>query len=150
MNSHHLLLIIHLIAATIWVGGHLTLCFAYLPEALKNRDPNIILQFESKFEKVGLTSLLFLVGSGIWMSYQFGITIEQWFHFSNPIESVVSTKLSLLLLTVLFAISAQVRVIPKLRKSAEKLNEMAFHIIGVTSIGVLMLIFGSFIRYGGF
>jgi hypothetical protein len=30
------------------------------------------------------------------------------------------------------------------------LPEMTFHILSVTLIGVLMLIFGSFIRFGGF
>ncbi len=150
MLNHHFLLIIHLLSATIWVGGHLLLCLGYLPQALKKRDQHIILNYEGKFEAIGITSLILLVLTGIIMSYQFGVSVDQWFHFSSPIEQVVSTKISLLLLTVLFALSAQLRVIPKLRKSPERLNEMAFHIIGVTTIGVLMLIFGSFIRYGGF
>jgi putative copper export protein len=148
--SHHLLLIIHLLSATIWVGGHLLLVFGYLPQALKEKNQNIILNYEKKYEPVGMTALILLVTTGILMAYKYGISIEYWFQFSTPIEKVVSTKLLLLLLTVLFALSAQFRVLPKLKTNPNKLPEMTFHILSVTLIGVLMLIFGSFVRFGGF
>lgn len=149
--NHHLLLIIHLLSATVWVGGHLLICLGYLPQAMKEKNPQIILNYEKKYEPIGMTSLVLLVITGILMAYQYGVSIEYWFQFSTPIEKVVSSKLVLLLLTVAFALSAQFRVLPKLNKGAvEKLPEMAFHIISVTTIGVLMLIFGSFIRFGGF
>ncbi|MEO8237798.1 MAG: CopD family protein [Flavobacterium sp.] len=148
--NHHLLLIIHLLSATIWVGGHLLLAFGYLPQALKEKNQNIILNYERKYEPVGMTALVLLVITGILMAYQYGVSIEYWFQFETPIEKVVSTKLALLFLTVLFALSAQFRVLPKLKKSNDKLPEMTFHIVSVTIIGVLMVIFGSFVRFGGF
>ena len=148
--NHHLLLITHLLSATIWVGGHLLICLGHLPEALKKKDPQIILNYEKKYEPIGMSALALLIITGILMAYKYGVSIEYWFQFSTPIESVVSSKLVLLLLTAAFALSAQFRVIPKLKKDASHLPEMAFHIISVTTIGVLMLIFGSFIRYGGF
>lgn len=144
---HHLLLILHLLGATIWVGGHLVLAVGILPEVLKKKDPEILLSFERKFEKIGIPALVIMVISGIWMAYQFGIGISQWFHFKNPIETVVSLKLALLFITVIFALSANIFVLPKL--SPKKLPLMAFHIICVTILGVLMLILGSFVRYGG-
>ena len=148
--SHHLLLIIHLLCASIWVGGHLLLVFGHLPQALKEKNQNIILDYERKYEPVGMTALVLLVVTGIMMAYKYGVSIEYWFHFATPIEKVVSTKLLLLLLTVLFALSAQFRVLPKLKNNPDKLPEMTFHIVSVTLIGVLMLIFGSFVRFGGF
>ena len=148
--NHHLLLIIHLLSATVWVGGHLILVFGHLPQALKEKNVIIILNYEKKYEPVGMTSLILLVVTGILMAYNYGVGIEYWFQFATPIEKVVSAKLLLLLLTVAFALSAQLRVIPKLKNNPNKLPEMAFHILSVTTIGVLMLIFGSFIRYGGF
>jgi putative copper export protein len=147
--SHHLLLIIHLLSATVWVGGHLLLVFGYLPQALKEKNQNIILNYERKYEPVGMTSLVLLIITGILMAYRYGVGIEYWFQFETPIEKVVSTKLTLLLVTVLFALRAQFRVLPKLKISADKLPEMTFHIVSVTIIGVLMLIFGSFVRFGG-
>ena len=146
--SHHLLLIIHLLGASIWVGGHLILAVTILPEVLKKKDIGMLLNFEKKYEKIGIPALLLMVISGVWMSYQFGIGFSNWFHFSNPIETVVSLKLILLLMTVLFAVSANFFVIPKL--TAKTLPLMAFHILSVTTIGVLMLLLGSFVRYSGF
>ena len=54
---HHILLIFHLLAATIWVGGHLILSIGLLPKALKERDPEIITNFEKSYEKIGLPAL---------------------------------------------------------------------------------------------
>lgn len=147
--NHHFLLIVHLICAAIWVGGHLLLVFAYLPKALKEKNQHIILGYEKKYEPVGMPALALLVITGILMAYKYGVGIESWFHFAAPIEKVVSTKLTLLFVTVLFALSAQFRVIPKLKNNPDKLSEMSIHIISVTTIGVIMLILGSFVRFGG-
>lgn len=145
--SLHLLLILHLIGAAIWVGGHLVLAIGILPEVLKKKSPEILLNFERKYEKIGMPALIVMVITGIWMAYQFGQGVQTWFHFSNPIETVISLKLILLITTVLFAISANVFVLPKL--SPKNLPLMAFHIISVTTIGVALLVLGSFVRYGG-
>ena len=42
MDRHHILLIIHLISATIWVGGHLILLLGFLPKALKHKNFDFI------------------------------------------------------------------------------------------------------------
>jgi putative copper export protein len=145
--SHYLLLVIHLICAAIWVGGHLLLSIRYLPRALKEENPKIITDFESQYEIVGLPALLLLVVSGIWMSYKYGVTATDWFGFSNPIETVISIKLILLFTTLLLAIHARLFIIPRI--SSEKLNLMAAHIIAITIVGVLMLAVGASIRFGG-
>jgi hypothetical protein len=97
-----------------------------------------------------MTALILLVITGVLMAYKYGVSIEHWFDFTSSIEKVVSIKLLLLLITVLFALSAQFRVLPKLKTNPNKLPEMTFHIVVVTVIGVLMLILGSFIRFGGY
>ena len=145
--SHHLLLIFHLLGACIWVGGHLILSIGILPEVLKKKDPEILLNFERKYEKIGIPALLVMVITGVWMSYQFGIKWDNWFHFANPLETAISIKLGFLLVTILFALSANFLVLPKL--SAKTLPLMAFHVISVTLLGVGFLLVGSFIRYGG-
>ena len=147
MKLHHLLLILHLICATIWVGGHLILSIRFLPKALKKKDPNIIIDFEKEYGAIGMPALVILIITGIWMAYDFGVPIKEWFSFSSNIEKVVSTKLTLLFITFAFALNAQLNVIPELNKKNMKL--MAFHIISVTIIGIIMLILGSTVRYGG-
>lgn len=147
--NHHLLLIIHLLAATIWVGGHLYIAIRILPKTLKSKDCTELLAMEKSYEPLGMSALALLIITGIWMTLQFGISLDQWFSFSDPIEKVTSTKLLLLSSTLMLAISAQTRVIPKLKSNPKKLVEMAVHIIAVTLIGVTMLVLGSFVRYGG-
>lgn len=150
MYTHHILLILHLIAATIWVGGHLVLAIGYLPKALKHKDFSYIGNFEKTYEPIGMPSLAVLIITGIIMAYDYNAGFSSWFSFVTPIERVVSLKLIFLLTTICFAISAQTRVLPKLRKGQfNKLPEMAVHIICVTLIGVLMVILGSLVRIGG-
>ena len=148
--NHHLLLIIHLMSATVWVGGHLILVASYLPRAIKEKNQNYILNYEKKYEPIGMLSLILLVLSWILMAYKYGVTIEHWFEFATPIEKVVSTKLLLLFATLLFALSAQFKVLPKLNNNIKYLPEMALHILCVTIIGISMLILGSFVRFGGY
>ncbi|SFE01961.1 copper resistance protein CopD [Flavobacterium phragmitis] len=147
MTLHHFILTIHLLAATVWVGGHLLLSISYLPKALKKKDPKIILNFEKKFEILGMSSLALLIVTGIWMAYDFGVTIETWFDFSGGFETVISTKLVLLFCTFVCAICAQLYFIPNLDKY--NIRIMAFIILTVTLIGVAMLVLGSTLRYGG-
>ncbi len=145
--SHHLLLILHLIAAAVWVGGHLLLLCRYLPQALREKDSSVISDFEKKFEPIGLPALLILVLTGVYMAYKYGVTMPLWFSFSNPVERVVSIKLTLLLLTLVLAVHARLFIIPKL--SSKNLFEMSIHIWLITIIGVSMLIVGSSMRFGG-
>ena len=150
MYTHHLILILHLIAATIWVGGHLVLAIGFLPKALKRKDFSYIGNFEKTYEPIGMPSLAVLVITGILMAYDYNAGLSSWFSFATPIERVVSLKLTCLLTSICFAISAQTRVLPKLRKGQlNKLSEMAVHIICVTLIGVVMIILGSLVRIGG-
>ncbi len=148
MEHHHFLLVAHLLAATIWVGGHLLISLGYLPAAVKQNDSKIILEFEGRYERIGMPALLILVVTGVWMALDYGIGPSQWFHFETPLERVVSVKLSMLFATAGFAASAQKIAIPRL-KNGGSIRPMAVHIIAVTLLGVSMLILGSFIRYGG-
>ena len=141
------LLILHLLGAAIWVGGHLILSIRYLPQALKEQDPNIIRAFEQKYEPLGLPALLLQVITGVLLAYHYGVPIQHWFSFSSPIEVSISLKLLLLLATILLAIHARLFIIPTLNKKS--LPKMAMHIVLITLIAVAMLIVGSTIRMGG-
>ncbi|WP_162127924.1 CopD family protein [Flavobacterium phycosphaerae] len=144
---HHLLLIAHLLAATIWVGGHLFLSLRFLSEAMRNKDVTIIQNFKDKFEPIGMPALVVSVLTGILMAYDYDVTFTHWFSFSGGIEKVVSVKLILLLITVGLAVNAQLFLFPKL--TSKELPKAALQIILVTLIGVAMLVLGSLIRIGG-
>lgn len=96
------LIILHVLGATIWIGGHLILSLRYLPEAIRNKNPEIIKSFEKKYEIIGLPSLIIQVITGVWMAISYYKV--SLFGFANSIESLVSIKLFLLLLTILLAV----------------------------------------------
>jgi len=144
---HHILLIVHLLAATIWVGGHLFLSIRFLPEAIKTKEVSIIKNFKDKFEPIGMPALIISILTGIAMAYDYDVTFTKWFSFSNGIEKVVSLKLILLFITITLAMNAQLFLFPKL--TSKNLPKAALQIILVTLIGVTMLILGSLVRIGG-
>lgn len=144
---HQIILLFHLLAATIWVGGHLLLSIRYLPEAFKKKEASVLLGFKDKFELIGLPSLVILLISGVLMAYYYDVTFIKWFSFTNGIEKIVSIKLLLLFTSVGMAINAQLFVFPKVK--SENLRPVAFQIITITVIGVIMLVLGSLVRIGG-
>jgi len=139
------LIIIHVLGATIWVGGHLLLCLRYLPEALKKKDPEIIKAFEKKYEIIGMPSLFLQVITGIWMALSvYGVNL---FGFSNPVETAISIKLILLIAIILLALDVRIFIFPRVTK--DNLWWLALHIIAVTIISLLFLYYGIAIRFGG-
>lgn len=147
MNKHHILLIIHLICATIWVGGHLFLAVRILPKALKEKNVSLLKNFKNSYEPFGMPSLILLVITGILMAYDYNVTFSTWFSFSNGIERVVSIKLILLLITACMAVIADRFIFPKLNE--KNMYKAGIFIVSVTLIGVAMLVLGSFVRFGG-
>jgi len=144
---NHVYLILHLLGACIWIGGHLLLLIRYLPQAINENEPDIVKSFEKKFEPLGLPALLLQIIIGILLAYHYNVRIENWFSFSNGIEIVVSIKLMLLLSTLVLAVHARIFIIPKL--SSRNLTQLGIHILLINIIAIAMLVMGTFIRKGG-
>lgn len=149
MNELHILLILHLLGAAVWVGGHIILSVIILPQVWKQRVVDILFDFETKYEWIGMPALLLMIITGVRMAYLYNVKIGSWFAFETPIETVISFKLSCLLAILVLALSAQFKVLPKLKKSIKVLPLMSFYIIAVTVISIAMLVLGSFVRFGG-
>jgi putative copper export protein len=145
MNDYILLL--HILAATIWTGGHLVLALTILPRVLKEKSPADLLRFESGYEKVGVPALVIQVVSGLLLAHNLMPDIVMWFSFDNPLSRLILLKLGLLLATLLLAIDARQRIIPNLTE--ENLLPLAYHIIPVTVISVLFVIVGVSFRTTG-
>ena len=147
MTVYKIIVLIHVLFATIWVGGHLILSLGFLPRALRQKDPAIIQQFESKYEPIGLPALVIQVLTGLWLGIFYDSQPLGWFTFRGSLAIHLSLKVILVILTLLLAIHARFRIIPKLKP--ENLGALAFHVIAVTVIGVLLLILGVSISTGG-
>lgn len=144
---YQLILILHVLGATVWTGGHLVLATSVLPQALRQRDPQLLLSFESRYERIGIPALLVQVVTGVWLAYRMLPDPRAWFGFETAAASHIGVKLLLLLLTAMFAIDARARIIPRLR--AETLPSLAWHIIPVTIFSVLFVVVGVGIGTGG-
>ncbi len=145
---HTYILLLHILAATIWTGGHLILAFTVLPRALKARDTGILVDFESGFERIGIPALITQVLTGLWMAYEIEPTLSNWFTFSGEDTNYIGLKLATLGATALLALNARFRVIPTLR--AETLPLMGWHIRAVTVLSVVFVIAGVGLNQGGF
>jgi putative copper export protein len=141
------ILLLHVLAATIWTGGHLVLATTILPRVLKEKSTSDLLRFESGYERIGIPALIIQVATGLWLAHNLMPEIGLWFSVGNPISRLILVKLILLLLTVLFAIDARLRIIPNL--TDRNLMSLAYHIIPVTIISVLFVIVGVSFRTGG-
>ncbi|EGA67941.1 hypothetical protein VISI1226_08439 [Vibrio sinaloensis DSM 21326] len=141
-----ILLSLHLIAATIWTGGHIVLAVVVLPRVLRERNPTRLLEFESVYERVGMPALVIQIITGLMLAYRMLPDVSLWFDMSIPLAHGIAVKLTLLALTFIFALDARFRVIPKL--SQANLIDMALHIIPVTLFSILFVLVGVSFRVG--
>ncbi|TXI68546.1 MAG: hypothetical protein E6Q41_04000, partial [Cyclobacteriaceae bacterium] len=77
------LILLHVLGAAIWVGGHLILSLGFLPQALKQRDISIILNFERHYEKIGMPALLLQVVTGVSMALIY-VPFSSWASLVTP------------------------------------------------------------------
>ena len=140
------MLMVHLLAATVWVGGHLVLAVTILPEAMKQKDVVFIRRFESAYERIGIPALLIQVVSGVWMVLNVIPDIGYLWQSEWPLVRLLWCKLGLLLITMGLAADARLRIIPNLTQ--DSLSSLAWHIVPVTVVAVLFAVVGMGYRFG--
>lgn len=147
MTTHLVLLVLHLLGAAIWTGGHLILAVRVLPRALRAKDARVVLDFEKAFEPIGLPALLVQVVTGVALALQYSGDVARWVGFSAGYDRSIGVKLLLLLLTVGLALHARLVLIPRLTN--DRLVPLAWHIALVTLASVAFVIVGTTFRAGG-
>lgn len=141
-----ILVFLHILGASIWIGGHLILSLRILPKALKTRQLAALSGYEQMYEPVGMSALALQVITGVIMAQQMLPQWSLWLGLDNDISKLIVIKLSLLLATVLVALHARFRVIPNL--SANTLNYFALHILAVTLLSISFAWVGLLFRTG--
>jgi len=143
-----LVLTLHILAATVWTGGHLVLCCTVLPRVLREGDVAALKRFESGYERIGIPALIIQVATGLWMAHRVVPDLSRWLSFADPVSRSVGIKVLLLLATVAFALDARLRLIPRL--TPDRLGSLAWaHIVPVTVISVAFVVIGVGFRVGG-
>ena len=138
-------MVLHVLGACVWVGGHLILSIRILPEVLKTKNLDLLLDFEKRYERIGIPALLLQLISGIILALQYN---PQLIGFENEVQSIISIKLILLALTLALGIHARFFIFPKLTE--KNLNALAAHVLAVTFLSLVFLYLGVSIRFGGF
>lgn len=145
---YEILLFLHILAATIWTGGHIVLSTVVLPRVLRERSPEQLLRFESGYEKIGIPALIVQVGTGIAMADQMLGDSGRWFDFGSRVSTLVSIKVILLVVTAAFAVDARLRIIPNLNE--KNMMALAWHVVPVTIVSILFVAVGVSFRTGWF
>lgn len=64
---YQIALLIHLLAAILWIGGHLIILLGYVPRMITKRSFKELNEFEKIYEKLAIPSLIIAVVTGIYM-----------------------------------------------------------------------------------
>ncbi len=137
--------LLHVLAATAWVGGHIVLVTVVLPRALRDNDPQRVRDFEQGFGRVGLAALAVLVASGLWLAIN---AVADWgalLSLTHPVGRLVAVKLGLLVATAIVAAHGHRRVLPQLVPG--HMRPFAVHAWVATALAVLMLVVGVALRF---
>lgn len=147
MNERALLILLHVLGASVWVGGHLILAVSILPRALRNDDVAAIQQFEAAFERIGIPALIVQVLTGVRLATLYA-PFSEWFGFTGHAPRHITLKLLVLTATVALAAHARLSLIPRLSRGAP-LRQLAWHIVAVTLLAVAFALIGVSFRVGG-
>lgn len=146
-SMYRLAVILHLLGAAVWIGGHIVLCVAILPRALRSKDPQPIRDFEQGYEPVGIAALILQIMTGIWLTYLILPEFSSWFSLQSALSRGILIKFTLLGATLLLAVHARLRIHPRL--TSANLGTLAIHVVAITLLSILFLIAGVAIRTGG-
>lgn len=146
---HKIALILHLLGATIWVGGHLYLLIRLMPNFIKNNDVASFLAFEKSYEPLGMTALAMQVITGVYMLNNI-LPISLWWSPMGTLTALIHAKLTWLVLTILTAMSARFGVVAKLENNTHNKNTlkiMGVHVLLVNIWAIGFVITGAFFRW---
>lgn len=140
------ILVLHVLGATIWTGGHLVLSLGFLPGAVRTGDVTALQGFEARYERIGIPALILQVITGIELARRY-VPASEWFTFDGMASRHVGVKLLLLAITLGLALHARLRLVPKL--GASNVKALAVHVVLITLVSVAFVIVGIGFRTGG-
>jgi uncharacterized membrane protein len=144
MNMMKWLVLLHVLGATIWVGGHLILSLGFLPAAWKQKDVSSLLFFERRYERMGISALLVQLITGIWMATLY-VPMKDWWSLQTTHHYYLWIKIGLLALTLVVAVHARIYVLPGITNA--RFSWLAFHVILTTLLAISLLFTGLNFRF---
>jgi hypothetical protein len=148
MNLYAVLLLSHVLGATVWTGGHILFALSVLPRAMRMRDVGAVHAFEAAYERLGIAALLLQVSTGLAIAWHYLPDVADWFVDASPVAGLVRVKLALLATTLALAAHVRLRVLPRLQASTLPL--LYAHVVAVTVVAVGFVVAGVGLRLGFF
>lgn len=143
-----LLLLIHVLGAVIWTGGHLVLVCVVLPRARRAGDAGAVRDFEAGFEPLAVPALVAQVASGAWLAAQLKPADVGWLEVGSYPLSHVALKVVAILAILALAVHAKLRVLPRLEEG--DLTAYSRHALAVTVLSVGLVVMGVGLATGGY
>jgi putative copper export protein len=144
---YKLLVILHILGATVWVGGHLVIVCTILPRALREKSAQRILDFEKGFVPIGVPAFLIQAATGLWLADHWLGGLQNLAGKPTGAGHLILTKLALLVITIALMGYAHMRILPNLK--GDNLRPFVIHAWATTIVAVLMLVVGASVRLGG-
>lgn len=133
------LIILHILGASIWIGGMLIMALGVLPKAKKANNASLIKDYEGSFHILGMIALTlqFLTGFRLAMIYAGGM--KGLFDFSNHAAVLFMWKLVLILLTMgLFVVFKKKTLSALVNSNVSSASSMIW-ILTLISIALMVL-----------
>lgn len=147
---YKLLVIVHLLAGSVWVGGQLILARGVLPGAVRTQDPRPLVGYLRVFGPMGLIALVLLLATGLPLARHWVPSLSGYFDEPTAASRLVIAKLLLLTASLFLGGYAQARLMPELAAgSAGALPRFALVTRANAVLAVLLLVAGAAIRMGG-
>ncbi|MEZ4724873.1 MAG: hypothetical protein R2863_09495 [Candidatus Kapaibacterium sp.] len=134
------LVILHILGASIWIGGMLIMALGVLPKAKKSNDASLLKNYEGSFHILGMIALTiqFLTGFRLAMIYAGGM--KGLFDFSNHLAVLFVWKLVLILATMGLFVIFKKKTLSSLE--SDKISNATSMIWLLTLISIALMVLG--------
>ncbi len=135
-----ILVILHILGASIWIGGMLIMALGVLPKAKKANDASLLKDYEGSFHILGMIALTmqFLTGFRLAMIYAGGM--KGLFDFSNHLAVLFVWKLALLILTIVLFVFFKKKTLAKL--TDENVASASNMVWNITIFAIALMVLG--------
>lgn len=141
------MVILHLLGAAVWIGGHVVLVTMALPAARHENRIDPLARFERGLGRLGLVALAVQIATGFWLAHKWLGSWSAVLESPTPRAHLILSKLAVLVLLVVAVGYRYHALLPNLKP--ERMGRYAAMAWIATALAVVLLIQGVGIRLGG-
>lgn len=146
LNIYGTLVVLHLLAACVWLGGHVLLASVLKQGVLDGRNPDTIYRIESLYDRVGVPALVVQLFTGLFLAYLHVPDVGQWLAFDGPMGRLIGLKLFLQALALGIALDLRVRRFARVGSSG--LSSLRWHVALIVLFSAASVFVGASFRIG--